>query len=175
MGVALVRIQSGAPFSMSITLAINIWEDGALAKWSLAYCAELMQCSVPGQCPMCHQRYVEARCAFGCHTTEVTAAQLPINLIDLMVALTLADSKSDARRLIKGGSVKVNDVPVRDPNLVMLTTDSFITHAQTIDLLPWEAGDFLLKAALRDNGSIAPWLHIRVGKQWPWLIRASHD
>ncbi|MDL2289604.1 tyrosine--tRNA ligase, partial [Clostridia bacterium OttesenSCG-928-F22] len=51
-------------------------------------------------------------------TTEITRAQLAENprIIDVMVLCSLASSKGDARRLVEGGGVYVDDVKVEDPN-----------------------------------------------------------
>ena len=42
-----------------------------------------------------------------------------IGIMDLMVKTGLAPSKSEARRLIQGGGVSVNDEKVADPNLTL--------------------------------------------------------
>ena len=51
-------------------------------------------------------------------TTEITQAQLEENprIVDLMVLCGLASSKGDARRLIQGGGVYVDDAKVEDVN-----------------------------------------------------------
>jgi hypothetical protein len=141
-----------------LLLALWVWEDGASAKWSIPFCAELMQASVPGRCPMCDQPLgtgsdfasgIILQCHFGCHATDV-APTTQVELATLIVMLKIAESKTAARRLIKGGSVKVSGKQI---------TDQFATininHALSNQDIP----------------SIAPWVHLRVGKEWPWLIR----
>ncbi len=49
---------------------------------------------------------------------------LPLSIIDAFLALQLVDSKSEARRLIKGGGARVNDIAVKEETL-LLTKDSF--------------------------------------------------
>jgi tyrosyl-tRNA synthetase len=42
-------------------------------------------------------------------TTYISKEELPINILDLLVKCNLATSKSDARRLIKQGTITVYD------------------------------------------------------------------
>jgi tyrosyl-tRNA synthetase len=46
------------------------------------------------------------------------------NILDLLVFLELAPTKSEARRLIKGGGIKLNDIAVNDDTL-KITLDNF--------------------------------------------------
>ncbi|MBQ8410849.1 MAG: tyrosine--tRNA ligase, partial [Ruminiclostridium sp.] len=53
------------------------------------------------------------------HTDEIPAdlfADNKIGILDLLVAAKLAPSKREARQLISGGGILVNDVKIADPN-----------------------------------------------------------
>jgi tyrosyl-tRNA synthetase len=43
----------------------------------------------------------------------------PMNIVDALVATKLASSKSEARRHIKGGAVRVNQKKINDQNLML--------------------------------------------------------
>jgi tyrosyl-tRNA synthetase len=43
----------------------------------------------------------------------------PMNIVDALVATNLASSKSEARRHIKGGAVRVNQEKINDQNLML--------------------------------------------------------
>ena len=45
-------------------------------------------------------------------TTAIDATSLPINILDALVEFKLAPSKSEARRLVQQGGVKINDIKV---------------------------------------------------------------
>lgn len=91
------------------------------------------------------------QCPMGCHVTELDGDGESRLLIDVLVELRLAESKSDARRLVKGGSVKISNVQITKDNAKFGTPDQFITN-----------NDFPL---------VSKWIHLRVGKEWPWMIR----
>jgi tyrosyl-tRNA synthetase len=83
---------------------------------------------------MCHgdeaaeQAAQTARGAFagdaaeGLRTYTLTQDQ-PSSIVDVVVALGMAASKSEARRLVEQGGVKLNDRPVRTPTLNITATD----------------------------------------------------
>ena len=54
-------------------------------------------------------------------TVEVSSAELDagIPVLDLLVQLSLATSKGEARRLIQGNGAKLNDQAITDPNLLL--------------------------------------------------------
>ena len=47
-----------------------------------------------------------------------------MNVMDLLVALEIAPSKSEARRLVQGNGISINSEKVSDPNLE-ITKDMF--------------------------------------------------
>jgi ribosomal protein S4 len=51
-----------------------------------------------------------------------------IRLIDSMVAVGFAKSKSEARRLIEQGSIKIDDIKVTNPKAVLLFSPDKTTH-----------------------------------------------
>jgi tyrosyl-tRNA synthetase len=72
-----------------------------------------------------------AALAEGSDTDEAKGVRLPtyrlehaaVPVIDVLVALGMAASKSDARRLIEQGGVKLNDRPVPDPTIRVTAAD----------------------------------------------------
>lgn len=130
-----------------LDIAIGNWEAGATSRWAIPVCAEMMQATLPGECPMCHQP-LTPRCTFGCHTIEQDA---PVSLMDVLLAFGLVESKTEARRLITGGSVRLSGVVIKDPAALIGTPDQCITN--------------------EDFPVVPRWIHLRVGKQWPWIIR----
>jgi tyrosyl-tRNA synthetase len=58
-------------------------------------------------------------------TIEISAQRLAggIGLLDLFHEASLASSKGEARRLIRGGGAKLNDEKVEDENLIVTTAD----------------------------------------------------
>ncbi len=58
-------------------------------------------------------------------TVEMPCADVDagIAVLDLLVAVSFAASKGEARRLVRGGGVKVNDVKVSDENAIAATVD----------------------------------------------------
>ena len=50
-------------------------------------------------------------------TTEISHAEASIKIVDLLVTTNLSSSKTDARRLIAQGGVKVNNEKISDANL----------------------------------------------------------
>lgn len=57
-------------------------------------------------------------------TTEITAADLPKGLLQMMTDVGLTKSNGEARRLVKQGGVSINDEKVNDPN-IEITEDLF--------------------------------------------------
>lgn len=60
--------------------------------------------------------------AFGGNSADMPSVKLPEGvekIVDLLVALKLAPSKGEARRLIDGGGVKINDAEVKDRDAVL--------------------------------------------------------
>ena len=57
-------------------------------------------------------------------TTEISKADLPIGLLQLMTDVGLTKSNGEARRLIKQGGVSIDDEKVADPSLEV-TEDLF--------------------------------------------------
>lgn len=57
-------------------------------------------------------------------TTEITAADLPKGLLQIMTDVGLTKSNGEARRLVKQGGVSINDEKVSDPN-IEITEDLF--------------------------------------------------
>jgi tyrosyl-tRNA synthetase len=55
------------------------------------------------------------------NVSEVSV-KVPMKIVDLLVEIRLATSKSDARRLIEGGGVKVDGVVVEDSEMVVAPT-----------------------------------------------------
>jgi tyrosyl-tRNA synthetase len=51
------------------------------------------------------------------------AAALPAPIVDILVAARFVASKGEARRLIAGGGVRLNDVPVADPAAMVTPAD----------------------------------------------------
>jgi tyrosyl-tRNA synthetase len=47
----------------------------------------------------------------------------PVPIVDVVVALGMAGSKSEARRLVEQGGVKLNDQPIRSPTASITATD----------------------------------------------------
>jgi len=60
----------------------------------------------------------QARAAFGGNVEEMQAVAVGgvESVVDLLVALKLAPSKSEARRLVQGGAVRIDEDKVADPN-----------------------------------------------------------
>ena len=54
---------------------------------------------------------------------ESAAAKAGISVVDLFIRLDLAKTKSEVRRLIKGGGAKLNDQKITDENLVVNLTN----------------------------------------------------
>jgi tyrosyl-tRNA synthetase len=64
--------------------------------------------------------FEEGASAEGLPTFELT---LPDGVLNLAVATGLASSNSEARKLIANNGLKINDVPISDPRLVVSTSD----------------------------------------------------
>ncbi len=58
-------------------------------------------------------------------TMSLNAAELAagISVLDVLVKLSMAESKGEARRLIRGGGAKLNDVKIEDENALIRTAD----------------------------------------------------
>ena len=56
------------------------------------------------------------------------AAETAYRLIDLLVEINLATSKSEARRLIEQGGVKINDIKKSDPNELIETRKEILVQ-----------------------------------------------
>jgi tyrosyl-tRNA synthetase len=69
------------------------------------------------------QTFEQGMSAQGLPTIEVT--KTPMNILDLLVASGLVDSKGAARRLVDGGGARVNDVQVTDTSASCDITDGF--------------------------------------------------
>lgn len=50
---------------------------------------------------------------------ESTTVEAGISVVDLFIILDMAKSKSEVRRLIKGGGAKLNDEKISDENFVV--------------------------------------------------------
>lgn len=77
----------------------------------------------------------QARAAFGGSSEEMRTAELTLgsnpSVIDVLVAVGAASSKGEARRLIEGGGVKINDdkvVSIQDTVSVYTGESSFVVH-----------------------------------------------
>ena len=63
----------------------------------------------------------------GAEMPEKTIEEGTTKVIDILVAIGVAPSKSEARRLIEGGGIRVNDDKVTDVN-AEVTSREFIIH-----------------------------------------------
>jgi tyrosyl-tRNA synthetase len=75
-----------------------------------------------------------------------------VALIELLVEVRLAASKSEARRLIQGGGIKCDDSPVTDENYIVTAND----------------------LAMEDNGNLDDnWIKLSAGKKRHALVRVK--
>ena len=84
------------------------------------------------------QTFEEGQNAAGLPTIEVQAQDMPI--LDLLVTSNLVTSKGEARRLIKGGGAKIDDVAIEDENMMLVLSG-------TIKLSAGKKKHVLIKAA----------------------------
>ena len=56
-------------------------------------------------------------------TVPAIATALPARVVDLLAAAKFVSSKSEARRQVEQGGVRLNDMPVKDPMLLVTTAD----------------------------------------------------
>jgi tyrosyl-tRNA synthetase len=84
------------------------------------------------------QAFEEGQSAEGLPTVEITNPEMPI--LDLLVEAGLVTSKGEARRLIKGGGAKIDDVSITDENQTCAI-------AGTIKLSAGKKKHVLIKAA----------------------------
>jgi len=56
-------------------------------------------------------------------TVEITAAELPIAAFQLLIKAGLATSGGEARRLVRGGGAKVNDIKIGKEDQPITTAD----------------------------------------------------
>ena len=74
----------------------------------------------------------QARAAFGGSSENMPSAEIPSDVktvVDVLVAVGAAKSKGDARRLIEGGGVSVNDDKITDISAAIPDgTNEFILH-----------------------------------------------
>ncbi|MBD0270954.1 MAG: tyrosine--tRNA ligase [Acetobacteraceae bacterium] len=56
-------------------------------------------------------------------TVPAIGAALPARVVDLLAAAKFVPSKSEARRQVEQGGVRLNDVPVKDPMLLVTAAD----------------------------------------------------
>ena len=64
-----------------------------------------------------NRRFREHQAPSTLMTTEISHAEASIKIVDLLVTTNLSSSKTDARRLIAQGGVKVNNEKISDANL----------------------------------------------------------
>ncbi len=57
---------------------------------------------------------------------EISLPEKKYTAVDLLVSLSLASSKGDARRLIEQGAFKVNELVIKDPNLEIVLENGMI-------------------------------------------------
>ena len=61
-------------------------------------------------------------------TVEEVLQWQGINVVDSLVATDLCKSKSDARRMIEQGSIKVDDIKITNPKAVLLFSPDKTKH-----------------------------------------------
>lgn len=91
--------------------------------------------------------FEQGQMAEGLPTIELASSELEsgVPILDLLITTGIVASKSEARRLIKGGGVKINDVRVDDENLVCSQSD--IADENAIKISSGKKKHVLVKAA----------------------------
>jgi tyrosyl-tRNA synthetase len=87
-------------------------DEGAALRAEERFEREVQRHETPEEMPLCQL----ARCG-------------EWNIVDLLVEAKLASSKSEARRLVEGGAVRLDDQPIRDPRATVSVQSGLVLRA----------------------------------------------